>query len=135
MPHIEQIPAHLTWKIRHQALYPNSEWGKAILENDEEGLHLGLFDENELRSVVSLFWEEHDLQFRKFATLPAFQNKGYGSALVNYLLDFALQEQNTRVWRNARRSASHFYRRFGFPETEITFYSNDEHFVVMEKFL
>ena len=133
MAHIEQIPSYLTWKIRHKALYPDSDFKKAILENDDEGMHLGLFDENQLRSVVSLFKDGTSLQFRKFATLPDFQNKGYGSELLAYLLGVAAAENYARVWCNARTTASGFYQRFGFRETDQTFSALNVNYVIMEK--
>jgi hypothetical protein len=46
MSHIEQIPPELTWRIRRQVLYPDQEFAKAILDQDDEGMHLGLFYEN-----------------------------------------------------------------------------------------
>ena len=65
MSHIEQIPPYLTWKIRHTVMYPDLDFEKAILPNDEEGLHLGLFDDNKLITVVSLFRTGDTMQFRK----------------------------------------------------------------------
>lgn len=131
--HIEQIPAYLTWKIRHKALYPDAEFGKAILPDDEEGMHLGLFDENQLRAVVSLFRTNDSIQFRKFATLPDFQNKGYGSALLDYVLNIVKDENCRRLWCKARQTASDFYKKFGFHETEIRSNFMGIEYVVMER--
>lgn len=111
------------------------DFDKVILANDDEGMHLGLFDQNVLISVVSLFKKGKDMQFRKFATLSEYQGKGYGAELLEYLLDLSRTEGSTRVWCNARKNASGFYSKFGFLETDQTYRSNDRDFVIMEKIL
>ena len=40
-----------------------------MLQDDEDGLHFGLFNKEKLVSVVSLFIDGEEAQFRKFATL------------------------------------------------------------------
>ncbi len=135
MYHIEQIPPELTWRIRREVLYPEQDFAKAILEDDDEGMHLGLFDHNQLISVVSLFIRNDCMQFRKFATLPDFQNMGYGSRLLHYLIRIA-EEQNCRMlWCNARKNASGFYAKFGFSETDKSYHKDGHDFVIMEKIL
>lgn len=135
MAHIEQIPSYLTWKIRHRVMYPDLDFDKAILPNDDEGMHLGLFDHNTLISVVSLFKTENRLQFRKFATLDEYQGQGYGSELLNFVIQHAINEQCSTIWCNARKSAGNFYRKFGFSETGETSRSNNIDYVIMEKTL
>ncbi|WP_276358808.1 GNAT family N-acetyltransferase [Daejeonella sp. H1SJ63] len=135
MSHIEQIPPELTWRIRRQVLYPDQDFSKAILEDDDEGMHLGLFDKDQLISVVSLFIREGCMQFRKFATIRDFQNMGYGSQLLHYLIRIA-EEQNCRmIWCNARKNALGFYTKFGFSETDKTYHKDGNDFVIMEKIL
>jgi len=68
MSSIEQIPPELTWRIRRQVLYPDQEFDKAILDNDDEGMHLGLFYENKLNSVVSLIMKDNEIHLLKIAT-------------------------------------------------------------------
>lgn len=133
MSHIEQIAPELTWRIRRQVLYPDLEFGKAILDNDDEGMHLGLFDQNKLISVVSLFRHDSNMQFRKFATLAEYQRQGYGTELLKYLIGIAESEFCTRIWCNARKNASGFYTKFGFTETGTTYQKNGHDFVIMEK--
>lgn len=133
MSHIEQIPAELTWRIRLQVLYPGKDPEYAKLPEDEEGMHLGLFDQNMLISVVSLFKKGKDMQFRKFATLEQYQRKGYGTELLNYLTELSAEEGCVRIWCNARKNATGFYSKFGFSETDQTFQKNGHDFVIMEK--
>ena len=133
MSHIEQIPAELTRRIRLQVLYPGEDPEYAKLPDDEEGMHLGLFDNNMLISVVSLFKKGKDMQFRKFATLEQYQRKGYGTELLNYLTELSAEEGCVRIWCNARKNATGFYSKFGFSETEQTFQKNGYDLVIMEK--
>lgn len=135
MSHIEQIPPELTWRIRRQVLYPDQEFGKAILDNDDEGMHLGLFYENKLISVVSLFRKENEMHLRKFATVEEFQGRGFGTELLQYLTHIAETENCKRIWCNARKNASGFYVKFGFTETEKTYHKDGHDFVIMEKIL
>ena len=135
MSHIEQIAPELTWRIRRQVLYPDLEFGKAILDNDDEGMHLGLFDQNKLISVVSLFQSEGNMQFRKFATLAEYQRQGYGTELLKYLVEIAKSDSCKRIWCNARKNASGFYTKFGFSETGKTYRKDGHDFVIMEKIL
>ncbi len=135
MSHIEQIPPYLTWKIRHKVMYPDLAFDKAILPNDDEGIHLGLFDNNTLITVVSLFRNGNSMQFRKFATRSEFQHKGYGSEILNYLIEYAKNEGCDHIWCNARISASGFYCKFGFSETDQTSTANGHDYMIMDRTL
>jgi hypothetical protein len=48
MAHIEQISQELTWRIRRDVLYPGQPLEKIRLPEDDDGTHLGLFDDNKL---------------------------------------------------------------------------------------
>lgn len=133
MAHIEQISQELTWRIRRDVLYPGQPLDKIRLPEDDNGTHLGLFDENKLISVLSYFKIENSIQFRKFATLEAFQGKGYGSELLNYLLEIGIKEGFDTIWCNARKNAANFYSKFGFLETDNTFQKDGIDYVIMEK--
>lgn len=135
MAHIEQIPPYLTWRIRHQVMYPELDFNAVILPNDDDGVHFGLFAENTLISVVSLFKKGSSMQFRKFATLVEYQNKGYGSKLLEYLTEYSKNDTCNHIWCNARRNASAFYAKFGFLETDQTSSANGHDYVIMEKLL
>lgn len=132
MIQIEQVPAYVVWPIRHEVMYPDQDYESIKLEEDGNGIHLALFDENELISVVSLFNEGSTLQFRKFATRQSFQGKGYGSKLLNYLIEFAKNEGVLTVWCNARADALSFYKKSGFKETGKNFCKGGIDYVVVE---
>lgn len=132
---IKPIPGSQTWPMRHRVMYPEMSPESVILDEDTQGIHFGLFSpDGRLVSVISLFERENGhYQFRKFATDTSEQGKGYGSALLSYIIDFC-QAKNARVLRcNARTSASAFYKRYGFRETDITYFKDGHDFVVMER--
>ncbi|NQV74702.1 MAG: GNAT family N-acetyltransferase [Bacteroidetes bacterium] len=135
MSHIEQISHELTWRIRREVLYPGQPLDKIMLPDDKNGMHLGLFDDHKLISVLSFFKNDQSIHLRKFATLEPYQRRGYGTELLNYLLEISEVENYKRIWCNARKNASGFYSKFGFKETENSFQKDGHDFVIMEKIL
>jgi GNAT superfamily N-acetyltransferase len=131
---IEQIPPAATLMVRQAELYPNLLLKKLQLDEDEDGIHFGLFHKDNLTSVVSCFEKGNgELQFRKFATLKEYQHMGFGSALLQYILAYADERNFTKVWCNARTSALGFYAKYGFVGTEEMFSKDGIDFVIMEK--
>ncbi len=135
MIHIEQITPQLTWPLRRDVLYPAAEITDMEMEADQEGIHFGAFANSELVGVISLFREGDDFQFRKFAVGPAFQNKGIGAALLNYIGVFATNDGGAKLWCNARLGATGFYKKNGFALTDQMFSKNGHDYVIMEKAL
>ena len=133
MPHTEQIPAELALQIRHKAMYPEKKLEDVRLEDDEDGIHFGLFDQNQLISVVSWFRRnETEAQFRKLATLESFEHLGYETILLRYLIDFSESEKIKTLWCNARFTTLNFYKKLGFIETETTFSKHGTDYVIMQ---
>jgi len=130
---IEQIFPSLTWRIRHEVMYPELPFESVKLPDDFEGLHFGLYVDHKLTGVVSLFHQGDIYQFRKLAILADVQKSGYGSKLMEYILNFCKIQNATKLWCNARVNAKEFYYKFGFQETEKTFFKDGYDFVVMEK--
>lgn len=129
---IEQITQELTWAIRQKELNPELPLSAIKLPEDDLGIHLGLFHENKLITVVSLFKYGEDLQFRKFATDSNYQRLGFGKQMLAYVLEYAKEKEFKKVWCNARTSASQFYQIFGFLETNKTCSKNGIDYVIME---
>jgi GNAT superfamily N-acetyltransferase len=132
---IEQIFPSLTWRIRHETMYPDQPFDIVKLKDDFEGIHFGLYADHKLTGVVSLFHEGSVYQFRKLAVLPNAQKFGYGTRLIDYILDFCKIQQATKLWCNARVNAKEFYYKFGFHETNSTFSKDGQDFVIMELIL
>jgi len=129
---IKAISSAQTLPIRQEAMWPNKPLEFVRLNNDEKGRHFGLFINDKLVTVISLFVEHEEAQFRKFATLPEFQGKGYGSQLLAMVLDEVQQEDCIKVWCNARVNKVGYYNRFGLKETAKTFEKEGVEYVVME---
>lgn len=129
---IEEIEYQEVLKLRQEVMYPDKDLDFVKLENDAKGLHLGIFDEGNLASIVSLFIEGRDIQFRKLATRPEFQRKGYASKLIKYVLDYANEMEFNKVWANSRANIYSFYEELGFQKTANTFTKNGHDYVVIE---
>lgn len=133
---IKQINAEDTWKIRQVAMWPGKPLEFVKVKNDHSGTHFGLFYDNELTSVISCFEEGGEMQFRKLATLPEYQRKGYASQLLGYILNVARQKGIKRVWCNARLNKKSFYEKFGLEDTKKRYFREGIGFTIMEvKFL
>ncbi len=129
---IEQIRYELTWRIRHAAMHPELEFDFVKLKNDTEGMHFGLYADDYLKSVISIFNDGSVYQFRKFATLPMVQRQGYGTMLLEHVIDYVKERGATKLWCNARLSVASYYERFGFLKTDKHYEKFDIEFVIME---
>jgi len=52
---IKAINASQTWEIRHKVMWPDKPIEFVQLEEDNKGLHFGVFDQEKLVSIVSCF--------------------------------------------------------------------------------
>lgn len=129
---IEQIRHDLTWRIRHEAMYPDEPYDTIKLKDDPNGIHFGLFAGDQLVTVISVFENGSVYQFRKFATLPSAQGKGYGSLMLQHIITYVSNIGATKLWCNARTSAAPFYLKFGFSETDQRFSKLGLEFVIMQ---
>lgn len=130
---IKEVSLDKVYKLRHEVMWPNKEIDFIKLSNDHEGIHLGLFIKNDLISVISLFINNNEAQFRKFATKVTDQNKGYGSILLNYSFEYLKECGVERVFCNARSDKTLFYKRFLMKSTKKTFVKSNQKYVIMEK--
>ncbi len=133
---IKAISAEETWPLRHAVLWPQMPADFVKLPEDPNGYHFGLFLDNELVSVVSLFSTAVGMaQFRKFATLSDQQGKGYGAKLLSYLIEFAQKKGFRTLWCNARADKLGFYKKFGMVETQEGFTKENIKFAILKKVL
>ena len=132
---IKEVFYEEVWSLRKRVMYPEKDLEYVKLPDDKDGLHLGLYIENELISVISLFVNGKELQFRKFATLEEKQGCGYGSKLLNKVLEYAKENDIKRVWCNSRIEKTGFYKKFGFSETKESYVKDGRGFIIVEKIL
>ena len=126
------IKASETWEIRHKVMWPDQPFEFVKLEEDNLGLHFGVFDQDRLVSIVSCFIVADELQFRKLATLDDYQGQGIASLLLNSVLKLAKEKSLKRVWCNARSNKKSFYEKFGMIATGKTFVKSGQEFAIME---
>lgn len=129
---IKEIDQDQTWKIRHMVMWPEMPLEFVKLADDAEGVHFGLFDDGDLVSVVSCFFRNGQMQFRKLATLTEKQGKGYGTYLLNYIIGFGKRKQVSGIWCNARFNKKSFYEKFGMVEINKRFAKDGIEFTIME---
>jgi len=129
---IKAIEASQTWQIRHEVMWPDQPFEFVQLEEDNLGLHFGVFDHEKLVSIVSCFIVDDEMQFRKLATLEEFQGKGIASQLLNYILKLAKEKNLSKMWCNARTNKKTFYEKFGMKDTHKTFVKANQEFTIME---
>lgn len=129
---IRRIKAEDTWPLRHRVMWPDQPFDFVKVPNDDDGHHFGLFVGDQLITVVSLFKTGDAVQFRKLTTETNQQGKGYGSAILSYIIDWARQMEFQSIWCNARAKKTRFYKNFGMIETDRTYQKGGLDFVVME---
>lgn len=130
---IRKVDKEQVWDLRHKVMWSDKPFDYIKLEDDDLGIHFGLFKENTLISVISLFINNEEAQFRKFATLQHEQGKGYGSALLNFVLKEAKFHRVKKIWCNARKNKVEFYKKFGLQETNSSFIKDGKSYVILEK--
>ena len=131
MINIYEISASETLYIRQVVLWPSLELSECALPEDANGIHLGAKINDQLVGVMSAFFDYKRVQFRKFAILPEFQNKGIGTLLLDHLLKLAAEKEANEVWCDARCDAINFYHRFGFITVGGEFLKNEVSYIVM----
>lgn len=120
-----EITAEQTLPIRHQVLWPDQSVEFCRVPDDADGLHYGVYDGDALVCVASIFISGDRARLRKFATLPAYQSKGIGSAVIEHILADLKVKSVCCFWCDARESAGGFYRRFGMAPEGERFYKGD----------
>jgi len=120
---VRPIIAAETWPLRRSELRPGRPLAAAQFTGDDlpTTKHFGAFRSGELVGIASLFladMSEHPgvsaLQLRGMAAAPAVRGVGFGRALVEACLAFALASRKPLIWCNARTSAVEFYRKLGW---------------------
>lgn len=130
---INEAPYEDVLSLRRQVMYPDKDIDFVKLPDDDQGIHMGVYENGELVSVMSIFLEGRSVQFRKLATRADMQGKGYASALMQWLIDYANDLKFDRLWCNSRTDATGFYCKFGYKETDTRFTKNGYDYVVMER--
>lgn len=121
--------------IRHTVLWPDKPYSFVQVEGDEYGTHFGLYRHGKLVTIISLFSEGESLRFRKFATLPEYQNQGLGKYMILFVMDYAKEAGFKKIWCDARADALPFYERVGFGKFSDVFDKSGIAYYKIEKIL
>jgi phosphoribosylformimino-5-aminoimidazole carboxamide ribotide isomerase len=131
--HIKEVALDEVWAMRQAVMYPQESLAFVQLPDDDAGTHLGLYTGDELVSVISLFEKQNSIQFRKFATKTNRQGRGYGSALLQHVMDRVKAQGKKSIWCNARSTALGLYRKFGMQPTGQPWKKYGYDYIVMQK--
>ena len=129
---IKNVPIEKILTIRQEVMWPNKDINFVKVEGDDKAIHLGVYENNKVVSIVSLYITKNSLQFRKFATLQNQQKKGYGTLLLKEVFKFASSKNIDHIWCNARKNKISFYERFGLTSTGKEFLKAGKSYVIME---
>lgn len=121
----QQITADETYPLRQKVLRKGKTFSDCKFENDlqKNTLHYGLFKDEEIVAILSVFESSHSifpsknqLQLRGMAIDESHQGQGYGKTLIHHVFD-DLKKQRPKaelIWCNAREVAYSFYLKLGF---------------------
>lgn len=125
------------YPIRHEVLWPDKPFDFVKVAEDHSGFHFGVYCDDLLVSVISLFPDKHSksMRFRKFATLENHQGKGYGRELLLFAVKFAQSEGYEKIWCDARNDALGFYEKLGFIKFSDRFLKEKIEYYKIERLL
>ena len=141
---IKKINSIDTYPVRHEVLRK----GKPIEtcqfkgDDDENTVHFGLYQNERLIGIISIFKEKNDLfsetnqfQIRGMAVLEEFQGKGFGAELVKEAENHCISLNANLIWFNARENAIPFYKKLDYKIIGDSFLIPDVgiHFVMYKK--
>lgn len=141
---IKKINSIETYPVRHEVLRK----GKTIEtcqfkgDDDENTVHFGLFLEDKLVGIISIFKEKNELfsetnqfQIRGMAVLEEFQGKGFGAELVKEAENHCINLNADLIWFNARENAVFFYKKLSYTTIGDSFLIPDVgiHFAMYKK--
>ncbi|GEM80414.1 hypothetical protein VSU01S_26590 [Vibrio superstes NBRC 103154] len=95
------------------------------------GIHFGVFENDILLCVASVFITDAEARLRKFATLHEHQGRGIGTRMIDHIIESLKQEGVTYFWCDARESAQEFYARFGMQKQGERFFKSGEPYFKM----
>lgn len=122
---IKKIAAQDTLPLRHRVLWPDESIEFCKVDEDDSGTHYGVFIDERLVCVASVFITNNVARLRKFATDPDFQGQGIGSMLLQTMMSELMSHRVEMFWCDARESACSLYQKFGMTRQGERFYKGD----------
>ena len=123
---IVEIGSVLTHDLRHEVLRPGQPRERVRYEEDTHpgAWHLGAVVRGRIVGVASFYQEpipaghgtESDARLRGMAVRPDLQRLGIGRELIASAIGRLAERGTTRIWCNARTTASGYYANLGFQQ-------------------
>ena len=144
MMKIEEITFQETFSVRHPVLRAGKPIESCYFVGDDlaSTKHFGIFIDNTLVGVTSLFMQHHSffnheiqMQMRGMAVLNSHQKQGFGEKLLAACENYLRNEKINLLWFNARANAVPFYEKLGYQITGKSFEIGDigTHFVMYKQ--
>ena len=129
---IRTISWEQTIPLRHIVLWPSKTPEYCHVDGDVDGLHFGVFINEILVCVASVYLNLNKARLRKFATDSRYQNQGIGTKMITHIIHSLKNSQVEYFWCDARESALGFYKRFDMRQCSERFYKEDVPYFKME---
>lgn len=129
---IRAVSWEQTIPLRQSVLWPNKPPEYCHVEGDIEASHFGVFVDELLVCVASIYLASNRARLRKFATDNQYQNHGIGSKMLAHIIQTLRSSQVEVFWCDAREKAIPFYERFGMQVCSERFYKADVAYYKME---
>lgn len=141
---IKEIPSNETYAVRQPVLRKGKPIESCVFEGDDLKTthHFGLFSDENLTGIISLFGQSNPIfaekfqaQIRGMAILDHYQKKGFGEALVKHCETYCKDNQTDLIWFNARTAAVGFYKKMNYQVLGEPFDIKDvgEHYLMFKK--
>jgi predicted GNAT family N-acyltransferase len=123
MIELKRISSDTARTLRRVVLKKNQPDSEFFYPDDdsETTFHGGLFFDNQLIAVASMFKQKHPLKdlenswrLRGMAVSHKYQRNGYGNKVLEFCIKNIKNSNAKILWCNARLEAVGFYEKYGF---------------------
>ncbi|MEA2494261.1 MAG: hypothetical protein QOJ29_2172 [Thermoleophilaceae bacterium] len=120
---VREVTLAETRPLRQSVLRPHQTLEELAAHESGEAYAVGAYDGDTLVSVGFITPEGGPgaWRIRGMATAPEARRQGAGAAILAALVEYAEDQQATRIWCNARVPARSLYERAGFVVTSDVF--------------
>ncbi len=139
---IQKIYAEQTYQLRLDILRNGVHLPVVFSgDTDIDTIHLGVFDEDELKGIASfmktknVLFDKEQYQLRGMATAEDARGKGYGKELLHSAFELLREKKAQVLWCNARAEALGFYLKLGFSQLGEKFEIKEigDHYTLFKK--
>jgi predicted GNAT family N-acyltransferase len=123
MKNIKKITATEAFLVRQPVLRAGKPIESCHFDGDdlETTVHFGLFTNQELAAIISvfkktntLFAKKEQFQVRGMAVLEHYRKEGFGKTLLIHCEQYCITQNAQLIWFNARTTATGFYEKMGY---------------------